>query len=191
MHNILQTDQGNPYLRADTLPELLAWHDVDFVRCAYVTILGRQPDRAGEAYYADRLRRGGSKLEVLLQLRRSTEARRHDPGIAGLDRTLRRAAWQRRPGIGWFFRLLWPGEERVEPRDRDFRATMNALAANNTAIRELADKLRMADPRHGLAQGSRPETRVQRPSAIQPTPPEVEHLQPKSPLARYFIRNSA
>jgi hypothetical protein len=84
----------NPYLRANSLPELLAWDDVDFVRCAYVTVLGRQPDSGGEAHYADRLRRGRPKTEVLWNLRRSPEARRHDPGIAGLDRALKRAHWK-------------------------------------------------------------------------------------------------
>ncbi|HET9395823.1 MAG TPA: FkbM family methyltransferase, partial [Nitrospiraceae bacterium] len=44
----------NPYLRANSLPELLAWNDLDFIRCAYVTILGRQPDPTGEAHYAIR-----------------------------------------------------------------------------------------------------------------------------------------
>jgi FkbM family methyltransferase len=81
----------NPFLRANSLKELLSWNDVDFVRCAYVTILGRQPDPEGEGYYAERLRRGYSKMDVLWQLRRSREGPRHDPGIAGLDRALRRA----------------------------------------------------------------------------------------------------
>jgi len=76
------TDRGNPYLRADSLVELLDWHDVDFVRCAYVTILGRQPDPDGESHYTRQLRQGRSKLEILWHLRRSKEGRRHDPGIA-------------------------------------------------------------------------------------------------------------
>jgi prefoldin subunit 5 len=84
----------NPYQRANSLAELLSWDDVDFVRCAYVTVLGRQPDSGGEAHYADRLRRGRPKTEVLWNLRRSPEARRHDPGIAGLDRALKRAHWK-------------------------------------------------------------------------------------------------
>lgn len=85
----------NPYLRANSLAELLAWDDLDFIRCAYVTILGRQPDPVGEAHYAIRLRAGRSKQEILWQLRKSSEGRQHDPGIAGLDRTLKRARWRR------------------------------------------------------------------------------------------------
>lgn len=85
----------NPYLRANSLAELLSWQDVDFVRCAYVTILGRQSDPTGEEHYVSQLRRGRSKLEVLWQLRKSDEGPNHDPGIAGLDRALKRARWQR------------------------------------------------------------------------------------------------
>lgn len=192
MHNLPLTDQRNPYLRADSLTELLSWHDVDFVRCAYVTILGRQPDRHGEAYYTDRIRRGRSKLEVLLQLRRSAEGRRHDPGIAGLDRALRRTAWQRKAGIGWLFRLVWPQEESVESGSSQFRATMNALAASNAAIRDLAEKLRHADRPAGgqdVAQDSTAEAQHHRPPLILPTPSELAHLRPKSPLTQYFVRN--
>jgi hypothetical protein len=94
----------NPYLRANTLDELLTWDDVDFVRCAYVTILGRQPDQEGESYYTERLRRGRSKMEVLWNLRHSPEAPRHDPGIAGLDRALKRARWRRFPLLRQFTR---------------------------------------------------------------------------------------
>ena len=85
----------NPYLRANSLPELLSWDDVDFVRCAYVTILGRQPDPTGETYYISRIRRGRTKEEILWQMRNSTEGRKHDPGIAGLDRALKAARWRR------------------------------------------------------------------------------------------------
>lgn len=90
---------GNPYLRANSLAELLTWDDVDFVRCAYVTILGRQPDSGGEAYYTKRMRAGRSKMDVLWQLRRSPEGQKHDPGIAGLDRALKRVAWARKLGV--------------------------------------------------------------------------------------------
>ena len=101
MNNTPPISGRNPYLRANSLDELLAWNDLDFIRCAYVTLLGRQPDHQGESYYAERLRRGHSKMDVLWQLRQSTEARSHDPGIAGLDRALRRSrAWP------WFPRAM-------------------------------------------------------------------------------------
>lgn len=97
----------NPYLRANSLSELLSWEGVDFVRCAYVTVLGRQPDDAGEAHYTDRLRHGRSKMEVLRDLRRSPEGSKHDPGIAGLDRALKRAHWGRYPVLQLFVPKWW------------------------------------------------------------------------------------
>jgi hypothetical protein len=107
---VTQMSSGNPYLRANSLPELLAWDDVDFVRCAYVTVLGRQPDPEGETYYTERIRRGHSKMEILWQLRRSAEGPNHDPGIAGFDRALKLAAWARQPIVGWIVRFFRNGE---------------------------------------------------------------------------------
>lgn len=118
----------NPYLRADSLAELLSWHDVDFVRCAYVTVLGRQPDPDGEAYYTDRIRRGHSKMEVLWQLRRSPEGADHDPGIAGLDKMLRRHHNARLPFLGSIIRAL-TGREGDSTAERQFRALNNHVAA--------------------------------------------------------------
>jgi GT2 family glycosyltransferase len=107
---ITPVENRPPHRRANSLTELLSWHDVDFVRCAYATILGRQADAAGEAYYTDRLRRGYSRMEVLRALRRSPEGRDHDPGIAGLDRALKRAAWRSNRWIGWLLAPFLGGE---------------------------------------------------------------------------------
>lgn len=118
---------GNPYLRANSLAELLGWNDLDFVRCAYVTILGRQPDPEGESYYVQRIRAGHSKEEVLWQLRRCPEGRDHDPGIAGLDRALKSAARARRPFTGAIFRTLFGGESD-QPLVRRIRRLENEFA---------------------------------------------------------------
>lgn len=117
----------NPYLRANSLAELLTWDDVDFVRCAYVTVLGRQPDEGGEFHFTNRLRMGDSKYAILWNLRRSDEGPGHDPGIAGLDRTLRREALRRNRLFGWLVRAVVPGEG-VSREDRRFRQVCNRLA---------------------------------------------------------------
>ena len=117
----------NPYLRAESLAELLSWDDLNFVRCAYVTILGRQPDEQGETYYARRIRSGYSKMQLLWQLRNSDEAERHNPGIAGLDRALRRARRARMPLVGALFRLF-NHEEGDSAGDRRGRALANEMA---------------------------------------------------------------
>jgi len=106
MHNPTSANGRNPYLRADSLDELLSWQDIDFVRCGYVTILGRQPDAEGEKYYTNRIRGGHSKLKIMRQLRKSKEGRAHDPGIAGLDRALNRAYRAQRPIWGPVYRFF-------------------------------------------------------------------------------------
>jgi FkbM family methyltransferase len=110
----------NPYLRANSLAELCEWHDRDFVRCAYVTLLGRQPDMAGEADYVRRLRSGVHKLTIIRDLRRSDEGQSHDPGIAGLDKALRRHRNATRPVVGALVRLVTgrEGNSVVETRLR-------------------------------------------------------------------------
>jgi hypothetical protein len=124
---------GNPYLRANSLPELLAWDDVDFVRCAYVTVLGRQPDPEGETYYTGRIRRGHSKMEILWQLRRSAEGPNHDPGIAGFDRALGRAKSERSRLSGLLVRAFTGGEgDSAAWRHR--RALMNEIKCMRTEL---------------------------------------------------------
>lgn len=105
----MNDESRNPYHRANSLIELLSWHDVAFVRCAYVTVLGRQPDADGEAYYTYRLRQGVSKLEILWHLRKSPEGPSHDPGITGFDRALKKARWEQ-SFLGPLVRVFTRGE---------------------------------------------------------------------------------
>jgi FkbM family methyltransferase len=143
MHNPAGQQARNPYLRANSLAELLAWYDVDFVRCAYVTVLGRQPDPEGEEYYTDRLRRGHSKHSVLWQLRTSSEGPSHDPGIAGFDKELRRHRNARDRRFGWLVRLI-TGREADTRWERRLRAIENLLGstARTVAPAEIGPALR-------------------------------------------------
>ena len=167
----------NPYLRANSLDELLSWNDVDFVRCAYVTVLGRQPDPDGEDFYVERLRRGRSKFEVLHQLRFSKEARNHDPGIAGFDRALRRAALARKPVIGLF--VGPPADfETNTSADRSHRALMNELArlrqdlSSGPAVRSLQQEMtELREAVQSLTRGSVPRAPAAARSAAPPVPP--------------------
>ncbi|MFL6725631.1 MAG: FkbM family methyltransferase [Sphingomicrobium sp.] len=151
MNSPSSINTGNPYLRANSLQELLSWDDVDFVRCAYVTVLGRQPDPEGEAHYTDRIRCGHSKMEVLWQLRRSDEARGHDPGIAGLDRALRWAAWGRTRLLGWAVRPFTHTEDD-SARSRQHRAILNGIAV--IRVEQERQRLLLTRTLPGLAQRS-------------------------------------
>lgn len=70
---------------AESAEQLLALHDEEFVRCAYVTVLGRQADQGGFANYLDQIRRGADKEKILLALATSPEGRKVDtlrlPGL--------------------------------------------------------------------------------------------------------------
>jgi hypothetical protein len=58
------------------LDELISLPGDDFVRAAYLTILGRALDEEGQGHYRRRLRQGFSKAAVLDDLIRSKEAKR-------------------------------------------------------------------------------------------------------------------
>lgn len=140
MSQLAESEGRSPFHRANSLSDLLRWDDLDFVRCAYVTILGRQPDMSGQTDYAQRLRAGESKLDILWQLRRSPEAKQHDPGIAGLDHVLRRAAWQRRPFLGALSRFLRADADGHSRTDRALRSLMNAASVHERYLRVLVDR---------------------------------------------------
>lgn len=123
-------DRRDPYHRVDSLEELCRFADCDFVRCAFVTILGRQPDPDGEEYYLKRVRAGDSMLSIIWALRNSDEGQRHDPGIAGLDRELRKHRNANRPLVGWLVRLF-TGREGNSPAERRLRIVSNMLGVEH------------------------------------------------------------
>ncbi|HET7708732.1 MAG TPA: DUF4214 domain-containing protein [Sphingomicrobium sp.] len=183
----------NPYHRAASLPELLSWHDEDFVRCAYVSILGRQPDLEGESYFVERVRQGHSRLAILWHLRCSAEGRRHNPGIRGLDRALRLAAWQRKPVIGLLFRLVSSNPDTDSALARYRRARLNAatlerynlygISLKLGAIEAVLDRT-LYEPKLEAAQ--KPSRQSSRPPSLAKIPTSLKHLLPSSPLARFF-----
>jgi len=201
MHSSATIEARNPYHRANSLPELLTWHDVDFVRCAYVTVLGRQPDREGESHYTQQIRVGASKLDVLWNLRRSAEGHRHDPGIAGFDRALKRAAMHRRPILGMIARLFRSDADGNSRRDRALRMLMNTTSVNQRQLGSIDKRLaaiewtlsRPLEP-YSIAPSVTPslEAGASNPATVPITLdlPELRHLRPTAPLARYF-RESA
>lgn len=124
--DIFDFDRRNPDLRANTLAELCNFSGTSFVRCAFVTILGRQADPTGEAYYLAQLRTGVAKLSIINSLRRSAEGREFDPGIAGLDRALKKHRRARRRFIGPIIRWF-TGREGDSAVERRLRATLHEL----------------------------------------------------------------
>jgi hypothetical protein len=130
--------------------DLLSFNDIDFVCCAYVTILGRQPDGPGQAHFLRELRAGVSKLDVLWRLRRAPEAKQHDPGIAGLDRVLKRAKLQRRPLLGAISRFLRCDADGSSQSDRSMRVLMNATFVNQRYLQTIAERVTAGPELYGL-----------------------------------------
>jgi hypothetical protein len=113
--------------RAQSLEELLSWNDLEFVRGAYLTLLGRQSDEEGESVYLHLIRSGRPKLYILGKLRRSPEGQQFDPGIVGLDRAIR---WQRRamlPIVGKLIARLTHAETD-DRADRLLRSIANHVS---------------------------------------------------------------
>lgn len=99
---------GSPFQTSDmpatTFAELVIRSDKSFVRCAYLTLLNREPDNDGFSFYLKRLRNGDSKIHILADIRSSEEAKLCGAVVAGLDSSV--AQWRRSsmPIIGRFFR---------------------------------------------------------------------------------------
>lgn len=126
----------NPFMPADespitSVPRLLAPHDAEFIRVAYQAVLGRAPDPEGGTYYLARLRTGTHKLEILRQLRRSAEGRAFVPGVAGLDRAIRRHRRSNWPLFGPVIRLFTAGESN-NPTHRQMRMLINEVGRLGT-----------------------------------------------------------
>jgi FkbM family methyltransferase len=172
-------ESRNPYLRAESLSELVGWHDAAFVRCAYVTVLGRQPDPSGESYYTAQLRDGVSKLQILWELRNSGEGRDHDPGIAGFDRTLRRYRMARLPVIGPLlshrFSQEWTYAERRARRleNETWRAhsiQSDRLIGIGSRLDDLGTALRLVSTGGGAEIPERRHVTREAPPAVETSP---------------------
>lgn len=102
----------------DTLESLLVRHDQDFVDSSYRAILRRPADPQGREFYLTRLRAGAPKLQLLVELSESPEARRAGPPLAGLHAASRRLRWTRVPVLGRLVRALFGTESAAETQAR-------------------------------------------------------------------------
>lgn len=108
---------------ARTIDELLGHFDAAFVYCSYITLLGREPDPEGMAYYLGRLRSGYSKSELIAQIALSSEGRNCEKPLKGLDELLAR---QRR-AQHWFWRRF-SRSDRLERQCNRLEYTVERVA---------------------------------------------------------------
>lgn len=120
-----------PFSKVKSVKDIEALADTDFVRCAYLKILGREPDADGGRHYLSMIRRGYSKLTVLARLSESEEARERIPVLDGLDRAL---AAQRRRGSTWGKVSAAISRSGDDPFSRRRRAFWNFLEAQYASM---------------------------------------------------------
>jgi O-antigen biosynthesis protein len=80
---------GQSPTAARSLNELLTFWGEEFVRVAYITILGREADEAGLRHYLSSLYSGASKFEIVTRLFSSEEAKSKGLTLDGLDEAMR------------------------------------------------------------------------------------------------------
>jgi hypothetical protein len=122
----MNTNSMDEMLSITTLDELLACNGQKFVRSAFQTILGREPDPEGLAYYIARLRAGYSKMRTVQQLRLSKEGFANEVRLPGLDAAISRYKRGQYIAVGWLFRLF-DGTESNHPTQRKLRGMENQL----------------------------------------------------------------
>ena len=185
--------QPNPP-RATTLDELLAHNDMHFVYCAYLTILSRAPDSEGLGYYISRLRKGISKIEIVTQLRLSSEGKTCATKLPGLDIAVQNHKRGQYPLIGWLLRRI-NGTEGNEPTARKLRGIENQLfllsdescrrfSELGTALTSLNNLVAQQTQSIAATQGDKPLTV---PEALITNPinaSELDSLKQLSPSAR-------
>jgi SAM-dependent methyltransferase len=86
--------------------DLLRFHGDEFVRNAYRTLLGREPDEAGMAQHLEGLASGRfNKIDVLASLHSSPEGRNAQVKLDGLSLPIAVRRLGRVPVVGYFIRL--------------------------------------------------------------------------------------
>ncbi len=131
----------------ETVDDLLACYDEQFVRRAYLTLLGREPDPAGRKYYLGRLRKGYSKESVLVQLAGSEEAQLSGLKLTGLDGVLRKHKSKHK-----LLALLFPGWFSRQRTQQQLNRLENALGCIAQLLTRLEQEStqRLANLEHAM-----------------------------------------
>ncbi len=111
------------------LSELLKFHDVDFIKNAYIALLKREADEEGLRRFLEDLRSGRKdKLQILAEIRYSPEGKRVKTKIKGLGKVRFTSKIYKIPVLGYSFRwfttlLKLP---KLVVRMNEFEAYVNA-----------------------------------------------------------------
>jgi hypothetical protein len=113
-----KTVSPSPMDAADNLKALLQYQDRQFVECAYLTLLKREPDPQGLSFYLERLRGGEAKLQILSELYSSAEAREAGADLPWLHGAMRRQRLTRLPVVGVVLKSFINRESKSELASR-------------------------------------------------------------------------
>ena len=86
--------------------DFLQFHDVNFIKNAYLGILKRHPDQQGFEFYLGELRQGQLKEAILARLRFSPEGRSKAVSITGITPAIIQYALSKMPVVGYFIELV-------------------------------------------------------------------------------------
>lgn len=133
-----------------TIHDLLGYHDEQFVRLAYRTLLRRDADREGLRHYVALLRGGESRLRVLADLSRSGEGQLIDATVPGMKRALRAFRVRRALSARPLWNRWWGGVDH-SPHTR-LRAVENGVARALSAL----DQMTQSRPRTMISPAQAP-----------------------------------
>lgn len=139
---------------AATLEDLLPYQDEHFIYHAYRLLLGRAPDPEGMLYYLKRIRAGVSKIEILAQLRLSTEGKSRQVNMIGLEKRVQRYYWLKMPIVGPLLKFL--GFERRS----NVRAILSAVK-DETHAHSVMSNPAFAKERGAIAFGLQPISQLE------------------------------
>src|ERR1700730_3599760 len=108
-----------------SIEELLLLDDEEFVRVAYLTLLGRHVDPGGLATYVGHLRLGRDKRELIVDLALSEEGRGVAVDVSGLNALLDNFGTGKPPLGAQFIKRLTA--DTVSPIQTQLRALENRL----------------------------------------------------------------
>jgi len=161
---------------------LLEKGDVQFVRSAYWTLLGRQVDDNGLANYLTQLRAGADKADILVALALSLEGKRRQIQVPGME-ALFTASQQREPSrwIRFLRRLATPLHAPTESLERGWRIVDNHLHRLEATLADQAREIYMLrsdlQSMHARLASQAPDTAVATMTAAALTAP-VDRLVP-------------
>ena len=124
----------------NSLTTLLIKQDVEFIEAAYLSLLRRAADPQGRVYYLSRLRAGAPKMQLLVELSRSPEARAMGTELAGLREASRRIRWSQWPLLGRVVRTFVGLESTSETQAR-LRAIEQQIARMAGADSDCLDRI--------------------------------------------------